>query len=225
MVDPVKLTKIVETKVCRSNSKKYYRFRKTAFYGGCATADCLGCNLRCAYCWAQKKVWTPEKFGKFYTPKEVGEKLIKMNYALVRVSGGEPTICKKHLFELISLIPENKLFILETNGILLNEDYIEGLSNFKNIYVRISLKGVDEKTFEQITGADGKFFKNQLNALELLKKYGIKYKAAILVDLFTENQINNLGIPNLEYETLIKYPFVMKRLRKKGINLAREQIL
>ncbi len=222
MVDPVELTKIVMTKVCRSSSRKYYRFRKTSFYGGCATVDCLGCNLRCAYCWAQKKVWTPEKFGKFYTPREVSEKLIKMNYALVRMSGGEPTIFKKHLLELISLFPENKLFILETNGILLNEDYIEELSNFKNIYVRVSLKGVDEKTFEQITGADSKFFKNQLNALELLKKYGIKYNPAILVDLFTENQIKNLGIPNLEYETLIKYPFVMKRLRKKGINLARE---
>ncbi len=222
MINPVKLTKSMEKYVCRNSSRKYYRFRETRFYGGCTTADCLGCNLRCAYCWAQKKVWTPEKFGKFYTPREVSEKLIKMNYALVRVSGGEPTICKKHLLELISLFPENKLFILETNGILLNEDYIEELSNFKNIYVRVSLKGVDEKTFEQITGADGKFFKNQLNALELLKKYGIKYKAAILVDLFTENQIKNLGIPNLEYETLIKYPFVMKRLRKKSINLARE---
>lgn len=222
MVDPVELTKIVETKVCRSSSKKYYRFRKTSFYGCCATADCLGCNLRCAYCWAQKKVWTPEKFGKFYTPREVSEKLIKMNYALVRVSGGEPTICKKHLFELISLIPENKLFILETNGILLNEDYIEELSNFKNIYVRVSLKGVDEKTFEQITGADGEIFKNQLNALELLKKYRIKSRAAILVDLFSEKQIESLAIPNLEYETLISYPFVMKSLKKKGIKLARK---
>jgi len=145
-----------------------------------------------------------------------------MNYALVRVSGGEPTICKKHLFELISLIPENKLFILETNGVLLNEDYIKELNNFKNIYVRVSLKGVDEKTFEQITSADGQFFKNQLNALKLLKKYGIKYKAAILVDLFSEKQIESLGIPELEYETLIKYPFVMKSLKKKGIKLARE---
>ncbi|GAG55447.1 unnamed protein product, partial [marine sediment metagenome] len=131
-------------------------------------------------------------------------------------------ICKKHLFELISLIPENKLFILETNGILLNEDYIEELSNFKNIYVRVSLKGVDEKTFEQITGADGEIFKNQLNALELLKKYRIKSRAAILVDLFSEKQIESLAIPNLEYETLISYPFVMKSLKKKGIKLARK---
>ncbi len=145
-----------------------------------------------------------------------------MNYALVGISGGESPICKKHLFKLINSIPENKLFILETKGVLLNEDYIKELSNFKNTYVRVSLKGVDEKIFEQITGADGEIFKNQLNALELLKKYRIKSRAAILVDLFTENQIKNLGIPDLEYETLITYPFVMKNLKKKGIKLARK---
>ena len=219
MANPVKLTKFMEKLICRNSSKKYYRFRKTHFYGGCATADCLGCNLRCAYCWAQKKIWTPEKFGEYYTPREVSERLIKMNYSLVRVSGGEPTICKKHLLELISLIPENQLFILETNGILLNEDYVKELSNFKNIYVRVSLKGVDEKTFEQITGADGKFFKNQLVALELLKKYRIKNRAAILVDLFSEKQIESLGIHDLEYETLITYPFVIKSLKKRGFML------
>ncbi len=105
-----------------------------------------------------------------------------MNYALVRVSVGESTIFKKHLFKLINSIPENKLFILETKGVLLNEDYIKELSNFKNTYVRVSLKGVDEKIFEQITSADGEIFKNQRNALELLKKYRIKRGAAILVD-------------------------------------------
>lgn len=45
----------------------------------------------------------------------------------------------------------------------------------------------------------------------------------ILVDLFTEEQINSLGIQNLEYEALIKYPFVMKKLKKRGIKLAMQQ--
>ena len=57
MIDPITLSKKMENLVSRENAKKYYRFRKTRFYGGCATADCLGCNLRCVYCWAQKKVW------------------------------------------------------------------------------------------------------------------------------------------------------------------------
>jgi len=221
MIDPFDLAKNIARQVCKDSTKKFYRFRKTRFYGGCATADCLGCNLRCVYCWAQKKVWNAERYGEFYTIKAVSERLNKMKLSLVRISGGEPTICKKYLIELISLIPEDKLFILETNGILLDENYIRDLSKFKNLYVRVSLKGVDERTFEKITGAEGKFFHNQLNSLDLLKKYEIKHRAAILINLFTESQIYNLGIPDLEYETLINYPFVQKSLNKRGIEVIR----
>lgn len=217
MINPIEFTEKIKKNSCNNNLRKYYRFRKTKFYGGCATADCLGCNLRCAYCWGQKKVWHPEKFGKFYEPREVSEKLIKMNLPLVRISGGEPTICKDHLLELINLIPENKTFVLETNGILLDENYIKSLSRFKHLYVRVSLKGVDQTTFEQITGSYGRFFKNQLEALDLLKKYGIHHRAAIMFNLFTERQIQDLGIPDLEFETLYDYPFVIRQLKKRGI--------
>jgi uncharacterized Fe-S cluster-containing radical SAM superfamily protein len=219
MFNTIEFSDKIMEQVCKNDSRKYYRFRKTHFYGGCATADCLGCNLRCAYCWGQKKVWHSEKFGNFHSPKEVSEKLIKMNLPLVRVSGGEPTICKDHLIKLINLIPKNISFILETNGVLLDETFIKELSNFENLYVRVSLKGVDEATFEKITGAQSIFFKNQLNALRLLKKYKIRHGAAILIDLFSEDQIKKLKISNLEYETLIEYPFVMESLRKKGLKL------
>ena len=222
MVDPLKLAQTVENQVCKNDSKKYYRFRKTQFYGGCATADCLGCNLRCVYCWAQKKVWQPQKFGKYYSPKSVSEKLLTMNQPLVRVSGGEPTIGKNHLLKLLSSIPEDILFILETNGILLDEVYVKELSEFSNLYVRVSLKGVNEQTFEQNTGADGRFFNNQLKALELLKKYSIQHRAAILFNIYTEEQIKSLRIPDLEFESLIKYDFVIQNLRKKGIGIVRE---
>jgi len=222
MVDPLKLAQTVENQVCKNDSKKYYRFRKTQFYGGCATADCLGCNLRCVYCWAQKKVWQPQKFGKYYSPKSVSEKLLTMNQPLVRVSGGEPTIGKNHLLKLLSSIPEDILFILETNGILLDEVYVKELSEFSNLYVRVSLKGVNEQTFEQNTGADGRFFNNQLKALELLKKYSIQHRAAILFNIYTEEQIKSLRIPDLEFESLIKYDFVIQNLRKKGIRIVRE---
>jgi len=221
MINPFNLAKVIEKEVCRNGCKKFYRFRKTHFYGGCATADCLGCNLRCAYCWAQKKVWNPERYGEFYTTNEVSQNLDKMNYSIVRVSGGEPTICKEFLLDLISSIPENKLFILETNGILLDEDYVKELSNFTNLYVRVSLKGVDEGTFERITSAEGKFFHYQLEVLHFLRKYKIRHKAAILCDLFTNNQISKLEIADLEFETLIEYPFVTNNLDKRGIKVVK----
>lgn len=222
MSNPFEFTEIVKRQVCENLKRKYYRFRKTHFYGGTATADCLGCNLRCIYCWAQKKVWQPEEFGTYYTSNEIFGKLNKMDLSLFRLSGGEPTICKKHLFHLINLIPKNKLFILETNGILLNEEFVKELRNFSNLFVRVSLKGINRTTFELITGAKGKFFDYQLNALKLLQKYKIKHRAAILFDLFTDDQIKSLGFSDLEYEFLIKYPFVMKNLRKKNIKLVRK---
>ncbi|MFX1311764.1 MAG: radical SAM protein [Promethearchaeota archaeon] len=223
MINPFDLTRNIEKQVCKDHKKKFYRFRKTRFYGGCATADCVGCNLRCAYCWAQHKVWHPKKFGTFYTIRVVSERLIKMNLSFLRISGGEPTICKKYLINLINLIPEDKQFILETNGILLDEDYIRELSKFNNLFVRVSLKGVDERTFEKITGAEGKFFYNQLNTLDLLKEFEIKHRAALMVNLFTQAQIDDLGIDNIEYEILIEYPFVLKGLKKRGIKVKRLQ--
>jgi uncharacterized Fe-S cluster-containing radical SAM superfamily protein len=219
MINPYELTQKVKKIICQDTQRKYYRFRATKFYGGCATADCLGCNLRCAYCWAQKKVWNPKIYGNFYNPTEVSEKLLQFHQPLVRISGGEPTICRNHLIEVINLIPKHILFILETNGILLDEDYIKQLSNFGNLYIRVSLKGVDQKSFEKITGAKGIFFEKQLGTLRLLNKYHINNRAAILADLFTEKEIQKLNIPHLEYEALINYPFVSKALKKRGISI------
>jgi uncharacterized Fe-S cluster-containing radical SAM superfamily protein len=224
MIDPLKLSNEVKHQVCHNDKRKYYRFRKTRFYGGCATADCLGCNLRCAYCWGQKKVWKPIKFGQYETSIEVSKKLLKMDLPLIRVSGGEPTICKKHLLDLMSRTPNEILFILETNGILIDEAFVRELHRFGNVYVRVSLKGVDEITFEKITGADGKYFYYQIDALKLLNKYNIKNRAALLVDLFTDDQIKSLGIPNLEFEELIEYPFVIRNLKRKGIQIIRRKV-
>jgi uncharacterized Fe-S cluster-containing radical SAM superfamily protein len=218
MIDAEKSTEWVRNVVCKDTQRKYYRFRKTKFYGGCATADCLGCNLRCAYCWAQKKVWHPKSYGSFYTPKEVSTNLLKFNQPIVRISGGEPTICKSHLIQTIKLIPTEILFILETNGVLLDEKYIRDLKDFKNLFIRISLKGVDEESFRAITSAEGRFFHSQLNTLKLLKKHKIEHNTAILAELFRKKDIQNLGIPDIEYESLIDYPFIRKVLKKRGIS-------
>ncbi|TXT67128.1 MAG: putative Fe-S oxidoreductase [Promethearchaeota archaeon] len=219
LLNPVELTKKVRAVVCKDNLRKYYRFRNTKFYGGCATADCLGCNLRCIYCWSQKKVWKPRSFGQFYAPKEVATKFLSYKQPLVRISGGEPTLCRTHLIKVLELIPSSILFILETNGLLFDESYIRDLSKFTNLFVRVSLKGINDNTFQIITGAQGKYFSNQLKALQLLRQYKIQHRAAIIPDLFIQGDIANLDIKNIEYESLISYPFITKALEKKGIEL------
>ncbi|MEM4889814.1 MAG: molybdenum cofactor biosynthesis protein MoaA, partial [Thermosphaera sp.] len=55
-LDPFKLTTIAEKQVTRLRNgvleRRYYRFRGGRWYGGIATGDVVGCNLRCKFCWS-----------------------------------------------------------------------------------------------------------------------------------------------------------------------------
>jgi len=228
--DPVELGKRVERIVCRNGERKYYRFRSTRFYGGCATADCVGCNLRCVYCWNWRINANPRRFGEFYTPYEVAGKLRKMatnKYRYVRVSGGEPTLCFQHLIDVIRM-SSGFLFILETNGILLaDEKNVERLSNFPNLYVRICLKGVDGESFSRVTGAQPEFFELQMEALNLLHEYGIETGVALPFNLFPPSKIGELQrklleiSPRyvLELEPVLDYGGAYARIKRAGLRL------
>lgn len=236
MYNPLELTEIVRKEVCKEECgesfRKYYRFRATLFYGGCATADCSGCNLRCGYCWSSRVVW--RNIGKFYSAKEVSEKLnsiaLNKNFKYCRISGGEPTICKDHLIKVLEGIDKKLIFILETNGILLgaDENFVEELSRFKNLHVRVSIKAANERMFEDITKAHGNFLNLQFKALENLKKYNLSFHPAILINFYTKellkevkekiSKIDESLVDKLEFETLILFPHVKKNIKEYGID-------
>lgn len=228
MYNPIELSKKTEKIVSNGNLKKYYRFRPTGFYGGISTADTVGCNLRCAFCWSSNSVWNANNTGKFYSSKEVANRLqdiaLKKGYNQLRVSGGEPTIGRNHLIKLLENIQKQYLFILETNGILLGSDetYIEDLSKFSNLHVRVCLKGSNEKEFNWLTGAETGF-EYQINALELLRDQKMSFNIAIVSvkgnkhELFS--RLKNMGLEQImiEEEEIILYPLVKNRLRQKEI--------
>jgi len=228
MYDPIELSKKTEEIVVRNKSKKYYRFRPARFYGGISTADTVGCNLRCVFCWSSNSVWNAANSGDFYTPQEVANKLYeiasKKNFRQVRISGGEPTIGRIHLIELLKLMPTNLLFILETNGILLGyeKSYVSELAKFSNLHVRVCLKGANEKEFKLLTGASNGF-EYQLKALENLRDENINFHIA-LVSVSKEKQLlyerlqeMQLGKIMIEDEEIKLYPKVKNRLEKLGM--------
>ncbi len=235
MIDPIKEAERLRKIVCKGKNRKYYRFRGGNFYGGVASGDCVGCILDCAYCWSFYPRKNPEKVGKFFSPKEVAERLIRIarqkGYKNVRISGNEPTLCKEHLIKVISQIPKDLTFILETNGILIDEDFAKELSKFENLFVRVSLKGANERMFSQITGAKPEFFYYQLRALEFLVKYKVPCRAAIMIDLYNDKDLKEIGkklseidpilAQDLELEFLIFFPFVEKNLKERGIKIKR----
>ncbi len=236
--DPVKTHLEVEKKVYRNDGskRKYFRFRASRiWYGGIVTGDVVGCGLNCVFCWVSPRIrFHVDEVGFWCSPEEAFSKMKqlveKTGINKVRLSGGEPTIGRKHLLKLIELFDEyGAFFILETNGILIGHDpsYAEELSKFSNLHVRVSIKGCTPEMFSKLTGADPIGFELQLKALENLIDHGVSTHAAAMVGFCTEDEIAQLvdrlesiksGLgKSLELEYLILYPHVERAIKKLGL--------
>ncbi len=233
--DVLQLAAETERLTVQDKMRKYYRTaRPGRWYGGIASADCCGCNLRCVFCWSGKPRDNPSSIGKFYTPEHIFKKLTacadKFGYTQLRVSGNEPTIGKEHLFGLLALIDQtNYSFILETNGTLIGADkeYARQLTKFRNIHVRLSLKGTNPTQFNALTDANPEGFKLQLGALENLLDSGVSVHPAVMLSFSSKEDFKNLKQllaeidPQLnqevEEEYVFLYPHVSERLKKAGL--------
>ena len=230
--DPVKRAEEMAKIVCRDDLRKYYRFRPARFYGGIATADCVGCCLRCIFCWSWRQVAKPQSYGHFYSPHNVAKELTKIarkkHFKLLRISGNEPTLGRGHLLRVLELIPPDLHFILETNGILIGHDrtYAQDLARFHNLHVRVSLKGANEDEFSALTGADPTGFMLQIQALENLLRAGVETHPAVMVSFSPAKHIEDLrnrlkridlSFQDVEIEELVFWGDVEERLRERGL--------
>ena len=236
MIDALDHAEKLKELVTSGEKRKYYRFRPAPFYGGIATADCVGCCLRCLFCWSWHIIVQPEKVGRFYSPEEVVRNLTsvvrKKGFHQIRISGNEPTLHRSHLLTVLELIPREIHFILETNGILIGHDpsYAKDLSIFPNLYVRVSLKGASPEDFTRLTMAKPEGFEWQLKALENLVEAGVDCFPAVMADFSSPEEIDRLrqrlkeirpDFHEFEEEELILYPFVIDHIQKAGLRLSR----
>ena len=234
LYDPDVLVADIRRIVLNNGQRKYYRLARAGrWYGGIATADCSGCNLRCLFCWSGKPRDNTDSIGEFHGAFEVAQALIttagKHGYGLVRISGNEPTVGRDHLLQVIHAVEATGLaFILETNGLLLDLSLAKALSAHSNLHVRVSLKGTDSKEFSRLTGAHPEHFNRQLTALENLLVSGVSCHPAAMISFSPPEKIKHLREtlqmihPNLERdleeETVLLYPHVVKRLKEAGLS-------
>ena len=234
--DPLQRSSETEKLVLQGDRRLYYKFRAAPYYGGIATADAVGCSFLCAYCWNYGRNENPARFGKFFSPEDVAHRLLEISrrrkFNLFRITGSEPVLGDasfRHLTKVIEIVLQESphaQFILETNGLMLGyrEDLAERLI-FRNLMVRIAVKGIDPDSFEKITGARREFFSYPWLAIESLERRGVQAWPALMEDLFTEAEIDKLkktlrekGIrAELELECLETYPLVLENMKKRGV--------
>jgi uncharacterized Fe-S cluster-containing radical SAM superfamily protein len=221
--DPIQRSNEVEKIVMQGDKRRYYRFRYAKFYSGIVTADTIGCNLLCAYCWNYSRNMNPSKSGEFYSPSEVAGKLLGLamrhDCDQFRISGAEPILGKasaQHLAEVINHVDGS--FIIETNGVMLGYDptLIEILKPLSRIHVRLCIKAHHGLDFEKITGAKAEGFAYQLMAAEAIRKARISHAIAVMHPFVDPNR---LPCQVHEVEDLISYKSTEKNLRQRGFTL------
>ncbi len=242
--DPIQLGRAIYDKVCRIENgvelRRYYRFRGGKWYGGIATGDVVGCNMRCRFCWSWSRGSYRVDTGTFYTPEKALSKILSIalerGYRYIRLSGAEPTISKQHLISMLDKLEKMNIkikFILETNGIEIgiDDDFAKKLSKYSKLIVRVSIKGTSPETFHKITGAKPEYFYIQLKALEKLIEYGMKpgeqVYPAVMLSFSTDDEIEKfidllrnihpIFEEALDPEYVILYPHVVKLLQKYNL--------
>ena len=233
--DPIKLTKKMESIVVDGNKRKYAKLsRPLRFYGGTTSAVEVGCNLRCKFCFSDKPVFRPQSTGKFYTPEEVFKALDKSakryGHKLISASASEGTLGRQHLFELLDLVETSDyVYILETNGMTLGNDkaFAEQLAFYKNLHVRVSIKGTSQDEYHELTDAIPESYELPYRALKHLIDAGVSCNACVMVSFSDDEGIRSVEqklfelhpglLKSLEKEHITPFPKVTKRLAKNGL--------
>ena len=233
--DPLALTGSTESVVVDGNRRKYVQLgRSLRFYGGTTSATEVGCNLRCKFCFSDKPVWKPKETGKFFSPNEVFAGLVKNarenGHKTISASASEGTLGRQHLFELLELVDQSEfVYVLETNGMTLGADpeFAMELARFKNLHVRVSIKGCTEEEFLVLTGAKASAYKLPYRALDNLIAAGVSCNACLMISFSSKETIHTAqkklydlhpGLHrSLEYERIKLFPKVRKRLSKYGL--------
>ena len=233
--DPIKLTEKMESIVVDGNKRKYAKLsRPLRFYGGTTSAVEVGCNLRCKFCFSDKPVFRPQSTGQFYSPRQVFDALSKgadrYGHKLISASASEGTLGRQHLFELLDLVEESKyVYILETNGMTLGNDkaFAEQLASYKNLHVRVSIKGTSQEEYHALTDAIAESYEYPFRALKHLIDAGVSCNACVMISFSDDDGIRNVErklfelhpglLKSLEKERITPFPKVAQRLAKNGL--------
>ncbi len=234
--DPMELARMTECIVCKGNKRKYTKFYCVGVYGGISTGYTVGCNLRCAFCWVDWSRDFPEKMGEYFSPQQVFDRLVKnakrSKVSRLRISGGEPTLCKTHLLELLDLIDMTDYhFILETNGILFGTDkyHVHSLRKYRNVHIRLCIKAGTKESFEQRTGSNGEFWELPYQGIKHLMEAGVSFHVACMSDprLMPKEErqsmlrsLRKIGYDNyLEEEICDPYKTSVARMEHAGFDI------
>ncbi len=157
------------------------------------------CNAFCRHCYNNSGVNVTD--NDFMTPND----WISFSKYLVEkggifeclISGGEPLLLGEKLFDIMDILHhDGTIFLLMSNGYLLNEYVAQKLATYKYHWLQISIDGATETYHDWFRQVDGSW-KKAIEAAKNISNNGIPLKIAHCVTPYNIDDIDNMC--NLAY--------------------------
>lgn len=137
------------------------------------------CNLDCRMCYVHNKINAEYLHKELSTDqwKRIFDEAYENEMLYATLSGGE-CLLRKDFKELYLHLWNKHIFVtILTNGILLNDDYVEFFEKYPPDMIQVSLYGSDDNGYLAVTGHKG--FEKVIAAISALKATGIDIRVAV----------------------------------------------
>jgi radical SAM protein with 4Fe4S-binding SPASM domain len=152
------------------------------------------CNLACRHCWVESSpaVDTTQDLSTVEAMAVI-QQLVELNADTCALSGGE-VLTRRDAVEILESLADNGIAaIVETNGLLLSDRFLElvpRLQRADKLDLCISLDGGDAETHDRLRGAGA--FRRTVHNLRRLSERGIRFQLQCVL-----NRSNVHTIPRL----------------------------
>jgi len=136
------------------------------------------CNLRCIGCYAASGTDTAATVPYPFVDRVISETHDLFGSRFITISGGEPFLYKSEGKTLLDIYKkyDDMLFLVYTNGTIINEEIAQKLADCANVTPAISVEGFEKET-DQRRGAGT--FKKILSAFEHLRQVGVPFGISV----------------------------------------------
>lgn len=183
-----------------------------------------GCTHKCTHCYNHYS----ESRSKDFVKKEVIDSIIKNEFFYITVTGGEPLMHKKILFDSIKKLKESNIDIsLNSNLYLLKKEDAKILGDFKLNYVLSSIISSNESLHDKITQKKGSF-KKLIRSLDYLMNSGVNVSMNMVVSQENINDVYPTGrfvFDNFGIKRFSATPIVPSSEKEKDLMLNRKDYI
>lgn len=187
-----------------------------------------GCNMRCLHCYNRsgdadlKTALQPADWLRL-----CHELVDNGGMFLCNLSGGEPLLLGDDLIKIMdALHRDGTIFILNTNGYLVDEGWVKKLSGYSYSYVQVSIDGIGE-VHDRLRQKEGSY-QRAVRAAELFAEAGMPLTISSMVtpeSLDSMAQMVELAVRvGVQYITFSPVMYSGRSIKHPGLFLNSEQL-